>query len=153
MASTPILSLPFTLKPSHFPKRLPNSSLSPLRLRRLTSVAPFPTLPALHRGFKSNSSTFAYVTGPASDPNVSESDPKVDDASDSQVRVVGVLNWGLLWRLLTKHKLRLLVSLLTLVCCSTCTLSMPFFSGMIWFWGFFAYGIVGFFINLNFEVK
>lgn len=134
MSSTPILSLPLTLKPSHFPNhtlKLPNSSLS--LLRPSTSFAPFSTPPPLkpfNGSIKTSSnSTFAYVTGPASDPNVSESDPKVDDASDSQVRVVGVLNWGLFWRLLTKHKLRLLVSLLTLVCCSTCTLSMPFFSG------------------------
>ncbi|XP_038874659.1 ABC transporter B family member 28 isoform X1 [Benincasa hispida] len=136
MSSSPILSLPFTLKPSHFPNhtpKLPNFSLS--LLRPSISFAPFSTLPALKafngqiKSKTSSSSTFAYVTGPASDPNVSESDPKVDDASDSQVRVVGVLNWDLFLRLLTKHKLRLLVSLLTLLCCTTCTLSMPFFSG------------------------
>ncbi|XP_023533626.1 ABC transporter B family member 28 isoform X1 [Cucurbita pepo subsp. pepo] len=129
MSSTALLSLPFTLRPSRFP----NSSLSPLR--RATSVAPFPTVAAVRCGFKpaskssrGSSTSFAYV-GPASDPNVSESDPKLDDASDSQVRAPGVLYWGLLWKLLIKHKLRLLVSSLTLVCCTTCTLSMPFFSG------------------------
>ncbi|TYK00307.1 ABC transporter B family member 28 [Cucumis melo var. makuwa] len=134
MSSSPVLSLPFTLKPSHCPNqtpKLPNSSLS--LLRSSSSFAPFSTLTPLkvfNSPIKSSSSsTFAYVTGPASDPNVSESDPKVDDASDSQVRVVGALNLGLFLKLLTKHKLRLLGSLLTLLCCTTCTLSMPFFSG------------------------
>lgn len=137
MSSTPILSLPSTLKSSLFRKKLLDSSLSPRRPS--ISFAPFPTL-ALPKGFNgairaktSSSSTFAYVTGQASDSNVGASDPKVDDdgGSDSQVRALGVLNWPLFWRLLMKNKLRLVVSLLTLVCCSACTLSMPFFSGTI----------------------
>lgn len=74
----------------------------------------------------------AYVTGPASDPIVSEPDLKLHE-SDSRTEEIqsppNLITWGLLWSLLMKHKLRLGLSVLTLVGCTTCTLSMPIFSG------------------------
>ncbi|KAI9080819.1 hypothetical protein K1719_037221 [Acacia pycnantha] len=112
---TPILSLsplsPVLLQLPHFP----SSSLS-LRSRTLSRTITTP---------------FAYVTGPASDPIFSECDPKIDgsDPRPEEVRPPTVISWGLLWMLLMKHKFRLVVSLVTLICCTTCTLSMPLFSG------------------------
>ncbi|XP_062074711.1 ABC transporter B family member 28 [Humulus lupulus] len=77
---------------------------------------------------------FAYVS--ASDAIINESNPKVDDSesdsgskSQQQQPSPSVVTWGLLLKLLMKHKLRLALSVLTLVGCSTCTLSMPLFSG------------------------
>lgn len=72
----------------------------------------------------------AYVTGQASDP-ISEPNFKFDDSSSDQPQPRDVISWGLLWSLLLKHKLRLSVAVLTLVGCSTCTLSMPLFSGTL----------------------
>lgn len=73
----------------------------------------------------------AYVTG--APPIVGEEDPKIDDGSKSEAEKEeeskDLIKWGLVWSLMSKHKLRLLVCLLTLVGCSTCTLSMPVFSG------------------------
>lgn len=73
----------------------------------------------------------AYVTGPASDPIFSDSDPKFDGSNPwpEKVQPPSVVSWRLLWMLLMKHKLRLALSALSLICCTTCTLSMPLFSG------------------------
>ncbi|KAK7270818.1 hypothetical protein RJT34_26267 [Clitoria ternatea] len=71
----------------------------------------------------------AYVTGPASDPNISEPDPKIDASVVEKEKPQSVITWNLLCTLLMKHKLRLAVSLATLFACTTCTLSMPIFSG------------------------
>ncbi|KAL6127087.1 hypothetical protein ACLB2K_075130 [Fragaria x ananassa] len=70
----------------------------------------------------------AYVSGPASDPIVTEPDPKFDEP-DSKLQPPSVISWSLLWSLLLKHKLRLVISAFALVGCSACTLSMPIFSG------------------------
>ncbi|XP_030533124.1 ABC transporter B family member 28 [Rhodamnia argentea] len=79
----------------------------------------------------SSSIARAYVTGPASDPIVSEPDSKYDgeDSDDGEPPPRNVITWGLLWSLLSKHKLRLCVSMVTLIGCTTCTLSMPILSG------------------------
>ncbi|XP_038709130.1 ABC transporter B family member 28 [Tripterygium wilfordii] len=73
----------------------------------------------------------AYVTGPASDAMLSEPDPKIDDAVGRSVQVKSpdLISRELLWSLLLKHKLKLGISTLTLIGCTTCTLSMPIFSG------------------------
>lgn len=70
----------------------------------------------------------AYGTGPASDPAVSVPDGKFDESVSSSSSVI---NWGVLWSLLAEHKLRLLASVVALVGCTTCTLSMPIFSGKL----------------------
>lgn len=57
-----------------------------------------------------------------------EPDPKIEE-SKSEAESKDLISWGLLWSLMSKHKLRLSVCLLTLLGCSTCTLSMPVFSG------------------------
>lgn len=89
--------------------------------------------PLLRTNFNSKGTiTCAYVTGPASDPIVSEPDTNIDDSDSPSEKVhspPNLITWGLLWSLLLKHKLKLVLSVLTLVGCTTCTLSMPVFSG------------------------
>ncbi|KAI7735908.1 hypothetical protein M8C21_030564 [Ambrosia artemisiifolia] len=79
--------------------------------------------------------TSAYITGPASDAIVSSDDPKVDDVVSGSVPLplpvqqFDAISLGLLFRLLSRHKLRIAASVASLVCCTTCTLSMPILSG------------------------
>ncbi|KAL3524231.1 hypothetical protein ACH5RR_017065 [Cinchona calisaya] len=87
-------------------------------------------------GYSRNLTTSsAYVSGPAFDAIVSENNEfKVEDGSSSELlrteeEPAYVISWGLLWKLVSRHKLRLAVSILTLVGCTTCTLSMPLYSG------------------------
>ncbi|KAH9678093.1 hypothetical protein KPL71_025582 [Citrus sinensis] len=89
--------------------------------------------PLLRAKFNSEGTiTCAYVSGPASDPIVSEPDPRINDSVSPSEKVhspPNLITWGLLWSLFLKHKLRLGLSVLTLIGCTTCTLSMPIFSG------------------------
>ncbi|WCJ36583.1 ABC transporter B family member 28 [Euphorbia peplus] len=80
---------------------------------------PFPPSPAIPR---------AYVSGP---PPVTEPDHKLEDSDSAGDKPPSpkLISSGLLLSLLLKHKLRLGVLVLTLVGCTTCTLSMPIFSG------------------------
>ncbi|XP_051138101.1 ABC transporter B family member 28 [Andrographis paniculata] len=71
----------------------------------------------------------AYVSGPAFDAIVSEDAPKIDGAEIVELEPLDVISWGLLWRLISRHKLRVLASVLTLVGCTSCTLAMPIYSG------------------------
>ena len=101
----------------------------------LSSRSPILRLHSLHSRrtalSKSNTIPFAYVTGPASDPIFSECDPKIDGLGSlpEKAQPPSVISSGLLWQLLMKHKLRLAVLLAALIGCSSCTLSMPLFSG------------------------
>ncbi|XP_019191792.1 PREDICTED: ABC transporter B family member 28 [Ipomoea nil] len=71
----------------------------------------------------------AYA-GPAIDAFVSENELKFEDSGDNFVaQPIEVINWGLLWRLLSDHKVQLAASVLTLIGCTTCTLTMPLLSG------------------------
>lgn len=74
------------------------------------------------------------MTGPASDPIATEPDHKLDPTDNDssvteKVQSTELISWGLLWSLLAKHKVRLVVCAFTLVGCTSCTLSMPIFSG------------------------
>nr|XP_016469079.1 PREDICTED: ABC transporter B family member 28-like [Nicotiana tabacum] len=73
----------------------------------------------------------AYITGPAFDAIVSENDPKFEESDDSLVAVepIEVISWGFMWKLVSRHKLKLLASFLALIGCTTCTLTMPLLSG------------------------
>ncbi|KAI3751060.1 hypothetical protein L2E82_22079 [Cichorium intybus] len=75
--------------------------------------------------------TAAYITGPASDAIIAADDPKIDesDSSPEPVQRFNAISWALLFRLLSRHKLRVAASIASLVCCTTCTLSMPILSG------------------------
>ncbi|KAG4991672.1 hypothetical protein JHK87_025129 [Glycine soja] len=71
----------------------------------------------------------AYAAAPASDPNFADPDPKLAGSDPENARPRNVITWSLLCTLLMKHKLRLALAVATLFACSTCTLSMPIFSG------------------------
>ncbi|KAI3762447.1 hypothetical protein L1987_52877 [Smallanthus sonchifolius] len=75
--------------------------------------------------------TAAYITGPASDAIIAADDPKIDevDSDLEPVQRFNAISWGLLFRLLSRHKLRVAASIASLICCTTCTLSMPILSG------------------------
>ncbi|KAG2711242.1 hypothetical protein I3843_04G062300 [Carya illinoinensis] len=129
-------SVTHSFSPIHYPTRVRThkSRLYPSSLPLPFQSHPFPplplgsiTVPAKTRG----SISFAYVSGPASDPSVTESGPRVDpqDFRPEKVRPAKAISWGLLWSLLGAHKLRLAISALTLLGCTTCTLSMPIFTG------------------------
>nr|GEW43189.1 ABC transporter B family member 28 [Tanacetum cinerariifolium] len=75
-------------------------------------------------------STSAYISGPASDAIVSSDDPTVDESgSPEPVQRVNTISLGMLLKLLSRHKVRVVASIVSLVCCTTCTLSMPILSG------------------------
>ncbi|KAK1399582.1 Non-intrinsic ABC protein 8 [Heracleum sosnowskyi] len=123
-SSLPLFSLPktpFSYSPRHlifsrgphqpiprFPKRLSSTSRSTLTR---TPVC------------------LAYVSGPASDPIIPSDDELETTDIVQQPTPTPAISWGLLWTLLVPHKLRLLSCLVSLVVCSSCTLSMPIFSG------------------------
>ncbi|XP_075502451.1 ABC transporter B family member 28-like [Primulina tabacum] len=72
----------------------------------------------------------AYVSGPAS--IVSENDPKIDDSvgdEDPELQSVDLISWGMLWNLVSRHKSRVLFSILSLLGCTASTLAMPIYSG------------------------
>ncbi|MCO5581757.1 hypothetical protein L7F22_035645 [Adiantum nelumboides] len=75
----------------------------------------------------------AYISAPAADPNslyYSNSGNGHSEFFDEELkRPTEVITWKLIGRLLLEEKLRLALSALALVGCSSCTLSMPVFSG------------------------
>ncbi|XP_015878081.3 ABC transporter B family member 28 [Ziziphus jujuba] len=117
----------------HFLTRVRTTKLaisSPRLPLQSHSFPPFPRLVVLPVPSRSTVAPFAYVSGPASDPNVCDEDPNFEGSdSKAQLSSPSAVSWGLLWRLLMKYKLRLALSALTLIGCTTCTLSMPLFSG------------------------
>nr|AJE26136.1 ATP-binding cassette type B [Salix matsudana] len=128
LQTLPTRSLTLSLHaPTKFKLKLPPSPSPRLRQSR-----PFP--PLLKRHWTATAITSAYVTGPASDPIVTEPDRKLDSTDDEsslteKVQPPELIGWSLLWSLLAKHKVRLVVCAFTLVGCTSCTLSMPIFSG------------------------
>ena len=76
----------------------------------------------------SSSVSRAYVTGP---PIVSEPDPRINESEPETEKAEppNLISRRLLWSLLVRHKLRISLSVLALIGCTACTLSMPIFSG------------------------
>lgn len=76
----------------------------------------------------------AYISAPAADPHSLEF---IDEEADGYSKFIvalprkprEVITWGLLRSLLMKEKWRLALSTFALLGCTTCTLSMPLFSG------------------------
>nr|XP_023914965.1 ABC transporter B family member 28 [Quercus suber]XP_023914966.1 ABC transporter B family member 28 [Quercus suber] len=129
---------------SFYPTRTPTrvrkraTTLNPrLSFTFLHQSHPFPPFPLTTTTTllpkKTSSISFAYVSAPASDPSVSEPDPRIDGSGPltekDRAPAPNPISWGLLWTLLSRHKLRLAISAFALVGCTTCTLSMPIFSG------------------------
>ncbi|XP_029148525.2 ABC transporter B family member 28 isoform X4 [Arachis hypogaea] len=125
-------SMALSLCHSPLPFPCSHSSLKPKLALSLSRSSFSPTLsfsPASNVKF-TTATPSAYVTGPGSDPIFAEQGPKIDGSGQDKPNTPPkVISWGLLWMLLMKHKLRLILSLATLIACSTCTLSMPIFSG------------------------
>lgn len=131
-ASTSLLQSLFS--PFPFPSRmLTSSSISgrcpaALRLRRPHRMARSP--PSRVTGVRRRSGGHvraAYVSAPAADP-----DPVAKDespAADVSSAPPAAISWSVIWSLLSRHKIRLAVSLASLVGCTSCTLAMPIFSG------------------------
>ncbi|CAN1755102.1 ABC transporter B family member 28, partial [Linum perenne] len=144
MASSPASSLlnanptRFRLASTPHARKLNNLHLPrrPLQFRYSSSLhfPPIQQSPATRR--PTATTAFAYVSGPASDPNVTDPDPKSaasgdedDEEEEETSSSKKLITWKLLLSLLIRHKLRIGVSVLSLVGCTTCTLSMPIFSG------------------------
>ncbi|WJX66439.1 ABC transporter B member 28 [Trifolium repens] len=121
----------FPLSSSSFKiHKLTNSHSLPLSLSPRHLTLPFKFQPkTIPSRFLLSQPPRAYVTGPASDPNVAESDPKLDGFNQEKPYIPKVITWELLSLLLLKHKFRLAVCVASLFACTTCTLSMPIFSG------------------------
>lgn len=116
------------------PPPSPSSSPSSFRTLKPTLSLPRRHLHRHHQLCLSSRSSAttpprAYVTGPASDPIISDPDPKLDESPPEKPKPPNVITWELLSTLLMKHKLRLAVTAASLFACSACTLSMPIFSG------------------------
>lgn len=118
-----------------FPKKIPNCVRIKLKIGNNLKAQRVSYLAACAKSSKPSSSriiTGAYVSGPAFDAIVSESDqPKIDASETAVLQPIDVISWGLLWKLISRHKLRVFLSFLTLLGCTTCTLAMPIFSGML----------------------
>ncbi|KAL4342082.1 hypothetical protein GQ457_08G036070 [Hibiscus cannabinus] len=114
--------------PTRFSTRTYHARKLKLRLHQSPTFPPI-SLPASTRSnYISTSVSRAYVTGP---PVVSESDPRIDDTEPDtdKAEASNLISRKLLWSLLARHKLRLGLSVLALIGGTTCTLSMPIFSG------------------------
>lgn len=114
----------------HKPIHSLSLSLSRVPIRPLQfQFKPKPLSLSRSRFLLSQSLPRAYITGPASDPNVAEPDLKVDGLQQEEAVIPKVVTWELLVLLLFKHKFRIALCVASLFACTACTLSMPIFSG------------------------
>ncbi|KAL5198673.1 hypothetical protein ABZP36_002185 [Zizania latifolia] len=75
----------------------------------------------------------AYISAPASGPDAYPS-PSLDAAAAAEDVAAAIssseaVTWAGVWALLSPHRARIAVSFAALLACTTCTLSMPLFSG------------------------
>lgn len=128
-------SATLSFSPTRVRTRAPalNPRLSLSFLHQSHPFRPFPLTTTNKTKTKTSSISFAYVSAPASDPSVSDPEPRIDRSGPltekDRALTPNPISWGLLWTLLSRHKLRLAISAFALVGCTTCTLSMPIFSG------------------------
>ncbi|XP_062186828.1 ABC transporter B family member 28 [Phragmites australis] len=77
----------------------------------------------------------AYISAPAPGPEAAYAPPSLDAAAAAADVAAAIcsssdaVTWAGVWALLSQHKARIVVSLAALLACTTCTLSMPLFSG------------------------
>ncbi|KAH0457188.1 hypothetical protein IEQ34_015095 [Dendrobium chrysotoxum] len=74
----------------------------------------------------------AYVSAPASEHAAGEDNGtghSGEAISAAPISSSLPVSWGVIWPLLSQQKLRIVLSLASLVGCTTCTLAMPLFSG------------------------
>ncbi|PWZ13940.1 ABC transporter B family member 28 [Zea mays] len=109
-----------TLSPPRPPTTNPLSSFFPRN--RLHFVRPRPRPPC------------AYISAPAPGPEAAYAPPSLDAtaaAADVAAAISSsdAVTWAGVWALLSRHRARIAVCIAALVACTTCTLSMPLFSG------------------------
>jgi len=76
----------------------------------------------------------AYISAPAPGPEAAYAAPSLDAAAAAadvaaSISSSDALTWAGVWALLSRHRARIAVCLAALLACTTCTLSMPLFSG------------------------
>ncbi|RLN35317.1 ABC transporter B family member 28 [Panicum miliaceum] len=103
-------------RPAARPVRLPSSPASRRRLLRLARPP------------------HAYISAPAPGPEAAYAPPSLDAAAAAADVAAAIsssdaVNWASVWGLLSRHRARIAVCLAALLACTTCTLSMPLFSG------------------------
>ncbi|CAM0905767.1 unnamed protein product [Alopecurus aequalis] len=110
--------------------------LNPSR-SRLSSLSTTPHAPASGRRqclrLSRPPRPHAYISAPAPGPDAYQS-PSLDAAEAAAdvaaaISSTDAITWAGVWALLSPHKARLTISLAALLACTTCTLSMPLFSG------------------------
>ncbi|TKW31847.1 hypothetical protein SEVIR_2G132800v4 [Setaria viridis] len=109
--------LPAPPRPAENPTRAPSISVS---RRRLHLARPRPPR--------------AYISAPAPGPEAAYAPPSLDAAAAAADVAAAIsssdaVTWAGVWALLSRHRARIAVCLAALVACTTCTLSMPLFSG------------------------
>lgn len=70
----------------------------------------------------------AYVSAPSTDALV-EGDSEIS-TSDAESSMGSAVSWEVIFPLLWRNKLRIAVAMMALAGCTTCTLSMPIYSGI-----------------------
>ncbi|KAG8080647.1 hypothetical protein GUJ93_ZPchr0007g5342 [Zizania palustris] len=85
------------------------------------------------RALRPGSAPRAYISAPASGPDAYPS-PSLDAAAAAEDVAAAIssseaVTWAGVWALLLPHRARIAVSFAALLACTTCTLSMPLFSG------------------------
>ncbi|KAJ1288946.1 hypothetical protein BS78_02G127800 [Paspalum vaginatum] len=110
---------------------------------RATSAAPRPAASypssfssrrSLHLARSRTHRPGAYISAPAPGPEAAYAPPSLDAAAAAADVAAAIsssdaVTWAGVWALLSRHRVRIAVSLAALLACTTCTLSMPFFSG------------------------
>ncbi|CAN6180005.1 unnamed protein product [Urochloa humidicola] len=76
----------------------------------------------------------AYISAPAPGPEAAYAPPSLDAAAAAADVAAAIsssdaVTWAGVWALLSRHRARIAVSVAALLACTTCTLSMPLFSG------------------------
>lgn len=145
----------------HKPIHSLSLSLSRVPIRPLQfQFKPKPLSLSRSRFLLSQSLPRAYITGPASDPNVAEPDLKVDGLQQEEAVIPKVVTWELLVLLLFKHKFRIALCVASLFACTACTLSMPIFSGnflfiffIFFFYDYCVHSIPSIYLRLTFLMK
>ncbi|XP_039794190.1 ABC transporter B family member 28-like isoform X2 [Panicum virgatum] len=103
-------------RPAAHPTRLPSAPAS--RRRSLRLARPLR----------------AYISAPAPGPDAAYAPPSLDAAAAAADVAAAIsssdaVTWAGVWALLSRHRARIAVCLAALLACTTCTLSMPLFSG------------------------
>ncbi|PKA61119.1 ABC transporter B family member 28 [Apostasia shenzhenica] len=133
---------PLRLSPAVSPPQ--RSALFPFfsspRNLTLTSIQPLHPriIPGVYRATRrrccrrDGAARAAYVSAPASEPDATTENGtgrSKEAGSLAAIPSIPPVSWGVIWPLLSQHKLRIVVSMASLLGCTSCTLAMPIFSG------------------------